>query len=178
VRLWLYDSITAGLRSAVIGDEDSGEDGYLGEVWRTSRSARALGVALAIVSAMAYAQAALEGIDRGWGWDPWWTLALAVSTTFVAFYVGALGYPDGKLKLYELLGCPWCLSVHVAGWGLLLATCSGWAAPVDSWGALVRFLATWLTIACGTTFVMLLEQRLDTQVDLQDANLQAVRGED
>ncbi|MFZ4431568.1 MAG: DUF1360 domain-containing protein [Microthrixaceae bacterium] len=60
----------------------------------------------------------------------------------------------------ELLGCQWCVGVHVAFWMVLvLSLVTGWWS---SWTDVVAFGVTVLAVAAGQSFVHLIEDRLST----------------
>lgn len=61
--------------------------------------------------------------------------------------------------LYDLLGCQWCVGVHVAGWALLVAAVTGVVTfPVSSAGA-VAFIGSWFGLAAAQSLLYRLSER-------------------
>lgn len=80
-----------------------------------------------------------------------------------------LEHPNGlSLWLLELLTCPWCLSVHVAFWGLLGASAAGWVDFSLTWASAAGFTASWLAVAALAAWCFPLEGVLVGAASLLD----------
>ena len=72
-----------------------------------------------------------------------------------------LGHPTGvSLWLLDLLTCPWCLSVHVAFWGLRGASAAGWVGYDWSWAGATGFVVAWMALSAVGSWCFLIEDRL------------------
>lgn len=61
-----------------------------------------------------------------------------------------------QAKVRELLGCPWCLSVHVALWEIAVFTAMDWLPPGIAWLAplyVMALLGRWVIYALAASQV-------------------------